>query len=200
LSEDIRGKLACLFFFDVFHHALNPSGSSNADTLAINTRTWHESDGIPMVDYSYRRNDGRKVSHTESIDTAHFEHFLVTSRPYHIDVMLEIKDKETSALKAVGIARKDMRDSFMLRPNDKKFHTLIKKGRLTSKVIHLFQDVIWQHYREHGHTFPWRETYNPYHILISEVMLQQTQTSRIVSKYSEFISAFPIYSHWIGHV
>ena len=62
-----------------------------------------------MVDYSYHHSSGLKVSHTESIDIAHFEHFLATTQPYDVDIMLEIKDKETSALKAVEIAWKDKR-------------------------------------------------------------------------------------------
>ena len=95
--------------FDVFHHELNHSGSSSANTLAEITKTWQEHDGIPMVDYSYHRSGGRKVSHTESIDIAHFKYFLATTQPYDVDIMLEIKDKETSALEAVEIARKDER-------------------------------------------------------------------------------------------
>jgi UV DNA damage endonuclease len=95
--------------FDAFHHELNHSWSSIVDTFATITGTWQEHDGIPMVDYSYHRSGGRKVSHTESIDIAHFEYFLATTQPYDVDIMLEIKDKETSALKAVEIARKDKR-------------------------------------------------------------------------------------------
>jgi UV DNA damage endonuclease len=95
--------------FDVFHHELNHSGSSSANTLAGITKTWQERDGIPMIDYSHHRSGGRKVSHTESIDSSHFERFLATTQPYDVDIMLEIKDKETSALKAVEIARKDRR-------------------------------------------------------------------------------------------
>lgn len=95
--------------FDVFHHELNHSGSSSANTLAEITETWQEHDGIPMVDYSHHRIGGRKVSHAESIDSYNFERFLATTQPYDIDIMLEIKDKETSALKAVEIAGKDRR-------------------------------------------------------------------------------------------
>lgn len=96
--------------FDVFHHELNHSRSSRAKTLPEITATWQERDGIPMVDYSsYHSSGGRKVSHTESIDNSHFERFLATTQPYDIDIMLEIKDKEASALKAVEIARKDRR-------------------------------------------------------------------------------------------
>lgn len=38
---------------------------------------------------------------------------------------------------------------------------------------------------------PWRQTYNPWHILVSEVMLQQTQVERVIPKFREFIEAFP---------
>jgi len=40
-------------------------------------------------------------------------------------------------------------------------------------------------------SFPWRETTDPYHILVSELMLQQTQTARVVPKYEAFLQAFP---------
>ena len=95
--------------FDVFHHALNNSGSSSIDILADIAKTWDNHDGLPMVDYSYHHANGLKVSHTESIDISHFESFLIATRPYDFDTMLEIKDKETSALKAVEIARNDKR-------------------------------------------------------------------------------------------
>lgn len=54
-----------------------------------------------------------------------------------------------------------------------------------------FKRVVWQHYRQNKRELPWRRTTNPYRIFISEVMLQQTQVSRVVPKYREFIKAFP---------
>lgn len=54
-----------------------------------------------------------------------------------------------------------------------------------------FQKEIWQFYLRHKRIFPWRETNNPYFILISEMMLQQTQVSRVIPKYNQFISQFP---------
>jgi len=95
--------------FDVFHHELNHSHSSITDVLATITKTWQAQDGIPMVDYSYHHPGGLRVSHAKSIDSADFERFLTITQPYDFDIMLEIKDKETSALKAVEIARGDMR-------------------------------------------------------------------------------------------
>lgn len=58
--------------------------------------------------------------------------------------------------------------------------------------IRSFRRIVWGHFRTHGrHDLPWRLTHNPYHILVSEVMLQQTQVSRVVPKYRAFVRAFP---------
>ena len=68
---------------------------------------------------------------------------------------------------------------------------MIKTRHLTKSDIREFQKVIYQHYKKHGRTFPWRKTRNPYHIIVSEIMLQQTQVERVVGKYKQFITAFP---------
>jgi len=55
-----------------------------------------------------------------------------------------------------------------------------------------FQQAIWNHYKSQGRTFAWREPpYNPYHIVVSEIMLQQTQTYRVETKYAQWIAALP---------
>lgn len=46
-------------------------------------------------------------------------------------------------------------------------------------------------YRKHSRDLPWRRTRDPYHVLVSELMLQQTQVSRVIPKYHEFLTAFP---------
>ena len=63
--------------------------------------------------------------------------------------------------------------------------------QLTPAQIKKFQKLIYDHYNTSGRKFSWRETYNPYYIFISEVMLQQTQTSRVATKYEQFITKFP---------
>ena len=54
-----------------------------------------------------------------------------------------------------------------------------------------FKRLIYDYYRKHGRSLPWRKTSNPYHILVSELMLQQTQVPRVLEKYREFIARFP---------
>jgi len=46
-------------------------------------------------------------------------------------------------------------------------------------------------YRRHGRALPWRETRDPYRILVSEVMLQQTQVDRVLPKYHEWLERYP---------
>jgi len=53
-----------------------------------------------------------------------------------------------------------------------------------------FQKLIWHNYRKAGRSFPWRETTDPYRILVSEIMLQQTQTDRVVPKYRSWLKKF----------
>ena len=49
--------------------------------------------------------------------------------------------------------------------------------------------LVW--YRMHGRDLPWRRTDDPYHILVSEVMLQQTQVDRVLPKYEEWLQKYP---------
>ncbi len=81
---------------------------------------------------------------------------------------------------------------------------------LPKKKIDLFRNKIYSYYRKNRRDLPWRETVDPYHILVSEIMLQQTQVVRVLNKYSAFIEKFPtidslvsasireIYSKWQG--
>jgi UV DNA damage endonuclease len=95
--------------FDVYHHALHQSGRAFSDTLRDVSMTWQPRDGLPMVDYSsYSRNE-QTIRHMQSLDRSDFQSFLVMTQPYDFDVMLEIKNKETSALQAVKIAEQDCR-------------------------------------------------------------------------------------------
>lgn len=60
-----------------------------------------------------------------------------------------------------------------------------------------FTETVWDYYSKNGRNeLPWRqpeadETFNPYKIMVSEIMLQQTQVSRVIEKYQEFLKVFP---------
>jgi A/G-specific adenine glycosylase len=54
-----------------------------------------------------------------------------------------------------------------------------------------FRRALLAWYRDHGRKLPWRETSDPYHILVSEMMLQQTQVDRVLPKYHEWLDKYP---------
>ncbi len=68
-------------------------------------------------------------------------------------------------------------------------------SKITNKNLENFKNTVWNHYKktkkEGKRDFPWRNTKNPYHILVSEIMLQQTQAERVVSKYISFLKKWP---------
>lgn len=82
--------------------------------------------------------------------------------------------------------------------------------RLLPNEVAAFQRMIWDFYRDYGREFAWRGISDPYAVLVSEMMLQQTQTARVVSKYDDWMRAFPtaqavadaplsaVLAHWSG--
>ncbi len=65
-------------------------------------------------------------------------------------------------------------------------------------TVRLFRKNVYDHYRTHGRDLPWRRTKDPYRILVSEVMLQQTQVERVIEKYPAFLAAYPDFSSLAG--
>lgn len=54
-----------------------------------------------------------------------------------------------------------------------------------------FQEIILHYFNNNVRHFPWRETQDPYKILVSEIMLQQTQTERVIKKYAQWLNSYP---------
>jgi len=67
----------------------------------------------------------------------------------------------------------------------------IRTRGLTAQTVRSFRKLMFRHYQEHQRPMPWRKTKNPYCILLSEVMLQQTQVERVLVKYPIFLNSFP---------
>ncbi len=74
-----------------------------------------------------------------------------------------------------------------------EFRRLYKNEGLSAKVVDEFRGIIWDYYKRHKREFPWRNTTEPYKIFLSEMMLQQTQTSRVKKKYRAFLKKWPTF-------
>ncbi len=91
--------------FDNLHHECLHQGESLLAAMKAAAETWQPEDGIPMVDYSSQQQSARKGKHTTSLDESHFAQYIQATRSLNFDIMLEIKDKEKSAVQALAIAK-----------------------------------------------------------------------------------------------
>jgi len=63
---------------------------------------------------------------------------------------------------------------------------------MTPAKLRSFRATVWAHYKRKGrHALPWRENHDPYRILVSEVMLQQTQVERVIPYFTAWLTLFP---------
>lgn len=109
---ELNRRINTPIVFDSFHHELLSDGESLRFALNRAISTWDKNkDGLPIVDYSSqykgnhndKNNQERKGKHAERIDGISFKKFLRETEGLDFDIMLEIKDKEKSALTALKI-------------------------------------------------------------------------------------------------
>ena len=92
--------------FDNFHHECLNHGEPMHEALRLAAATWHPTtDGVPMMDYSSQALGERKGKHTDDLVDDQFAAFLDNLHGLNFDIMLEIKNKEASALRAVAQLR-----------------------------------------------------------------------------------------------
>ncbi|MDE2028010.1 MAG: UV DNA damage repair endonuclease UvsE [Candidatus Omnitrophica bacterium] len=91
--------------FDSFHHECLNQGETMFEAMMMAAATWGAGDGAMMVDYSSQQPHAVTGKHAATIDINNFKEFILSSRRIDFDLMLEIKDKEKSALKALELCR-----------------------------------------------------------------------------------------------
>ncbi|MFX0148299.1 MAG: UV DNA damage repair endonuclease UvsE [Candidatus Hodarchaeota archaeon] len=96
---------------DVYHHECFNSGLSLSNAFELCLHSWKDIDGIPIVHYSSQHPTKGKPTHADNIDLNHFNEFIKMTKNFDFDLMLEIKDKEQSALQAIKFVKNDSRFS-----------------------------------------------------------------------------------------
>jgi UV DNA damage endonuclease len=107
----INDQIQIPILLDIFHHKLNESATRTMkESVKLAAKSWNKKkDGILMVDYSSQDPNGLPHKHSEIINLKDFSMFLKQTEPFDFDVILEIKDKEKSAIQAVNYAIDDSR-------------------------------------------------------------------------------------------
>lgn len=95
----INEEIGIPIILDVFHNECRGQFPLRK-AIALAGKTWKKDDGVLMLDYSHQQINSRKGKHTYSLDHDLFKQFLIATKGLDFDVMLEIKDKEKSAIRA----------------------------------------------------------------------------------------------------
>jgi len=105
---DIHSETGIPIVFDTFHHEILNNGETIQQALSSIIKTWkYTIDGNPIIDYSTQDTGERKGKHAKTLDKTHFiymhKEFIkaIKENKVDLDIMLEIKDKEKSALSAL---------------------------------------------------------------------------------------------------
>ena len=104
---EIHHQTGIPIIFDNFHHeCFNHSKEPIIQAIRKASLTWKVKDGLPMLDYSSQSKGERKGKHANTIDPLLFCNFIKEIQRLDFDLMLEIKDKEKSALAALKLLSK----------------------------------------------------------------------------------------------
>ena len=120
----IHDKTNVPVLFDVFHHeCMNDGGQSIQDTIRSVDNTWEKNkDGVLMIDYSSQEPNFRKGKHANTLDEDKFKNFIFSTIDFSYDLMLEIKDKEKSATRAIQILDQLLNLASKYRVTQSNFH------------------------------------------------------------------------------
>jgi UV DNA damage endonuclease len=99
----IGEELSIPVVFDTLHHAINasPKKRSQIDWMKACEKTWKKQDGTQKIHYSQQAKDKRPGSHSETINLPSFLAFFKSLPSHKLDIMLEVKDKNISAMKCL---------------------------------------------------------------------------------------------------
>ena len=97
---EIHNAIQIPVILDTFHYSILNEENSLKEIFELTSKTWKGIDGVPMIDYSSQDNKGRKGKHCATINIEDFQDTVSKLLHRDFDLMLEIKDKEKSAIKA----------------------------------------------------------------------------------------------------
>ncbi len=102
---EISNQVDIPIIFDSLHHECLNNGESFFEAVKLASQTWQKKEGVLMTDYSSQAPNERKGKHIENINLAIFKKYIQETKDLDFDIMLEIKNKEKSALQALKIVK-----------------------------------------------------------------------------------------------
>lgn len=140
---EIGTKMGIPVVFDNLHHRVNPSLEKETDAFLINAckNTWKKEDGPPKIHYSQQDRTKKPGAHSSTIKIDEFLRYMDNLGEMAPDLMLEVKDKNLSALKCVNCMGKDKRILVLEREWGRyKYSVLEKAPAAYQEVRNLLKD------------------------------------------------------------
>lgn len=162
---ELAHRLQIPAVYDNLHHAINPPASGGADTywIAEAKKTWTEADGNQKIHYSQQAPGKRPGAHTDTIDLETFLTFHEHLEDKQIDIMLEVKDKNLSAIKCQNATTQNKRMLILEKEWGRYKYAILEKSAADYQAIRtLLKDKS---------SYPIQEFYN----LIEDALAKETQ-------------------------
>ena len=129
--------------FDVLHHHVNAPNEELLieDWIKLAGKTWRESDGVQKIHYSQENPNGKKGAHSKYIRSSQFLDFYNNHIIDNIDIMLEVKDKNLSAIKCKLLTAKNIHIKQLEKQWAKyKYFVLSKSSSIYDEIRSLLKD------------------------------------------------------------
>lgn len=139
----ISKEIGAPVVFDNLHHYINPPNEGKAESqwIEICKKTWKNEDGTQKIHYSQQKDDGVSGSHSDTIFINNFLEFYTNLPDKNINIMLEVKDKNLSAVKCIKTAVKNSAARLLTEEWEKyKYFVLSRSAGLYIKLEELLQD------------------------------------------------------------
>jgi len=140
---EISKQLNIPVVFDNLHHRINPPQTklTDAEWMICCGRTWKEQDGIQKIHYSQQKEGKIQGSHSDTIVLSQFLNYYVEFPNKNLDIMLEVKDKNLSAIKCIktvidNATSKELEEEWARY----KYFVLSKSARLYQEIRELLKD------------------------------------------------------------
>lgn len=168
---DIGIKLNIPVIFDNLHNEINPSDPNKTDSYWINLckGTWKASDGRQKIHYSQQDPEKKPGSHSSTISINSFVKFYMSLESKNIDIMLEVKDKNLSAVKCINcLSDKKRIKALELEWSKYKYTVLERSPSAYSEIRRLLNNKS---------SYPAIELYN----IIEDSLKKQVETGNAIN-------------------
>lgn len=125
---EIASVLGVPVAYDNLHNAVNPCGSSDAEWISACAKTWGKHDGRQKVHYSEQDLLKRPGSHSRSVNATRFLDFCESIKHISPDIMLEVKDKNLSAIKCINCVSPERGIKALESEWDRYKYTVLEKS------------------------------------------------------------------------